>query len=314
MRIVLSFVLTVSGVVGAASPAFASKSNATIKASAKSAVQGSTVTLTMTAKKFKTKRWSIQVKKDGAWTTFCDGKPKKGKLKCKGTLPLEGTNSFRAECFWCNNFKTVYSAKATIKGTPAIGSPKNPAAMGTYLALGDDTSKAGDLAVNSVNWNATATYCSNFTNEKVQYESASDPCAASTAKPEICEPTCDIYEVNFEAWKPKTAIPNPAFTGNVISVGLTYVQSKGGSDRVPSVKLRQSDGSIVDSMYSHPGSTNPVGFYETYEATIQSVAITRNAFFTVSKAVSSGNVVVSGYDFGQYPTRGLYEEAWLAAN
>ena len=186
--------------------------------------------------------------------------------------------------------------------------------MGTYLALGDDTSKAGDLAVNSVNWNATAAYCSNFTNEKVEYESASVPCAASTAKPEFCEPTCDIYEVNYEAWKPKTAIPNPAFTGKVISVGLTYVQSKGGSDRVPSLQLRQSDGSVVDSMYSHPGSTNPVGFYETYEPTIQGIAITRSAFFTVSKAVSSGNVVVSDYDFGQYPTRGLYKEAWLVAN
>lgn len=315
MRFIISLALAISGVVGAASPALAAKPPATLKASAKSAVQGSKVTVTMTATKFKTQRWYLQVNVDGTWQNFCDGKPKKGKLKCSGVLPLEGKNVFRAECFWCTkDLKTVYSSKATIKGSPAPGSPKNPVAIGQSLALGDDKNKAGNLVVNSVNWDATTSYCSNFTNEKVEYAEATDPCAASSVKPEICEPTCSEWELKDKAWKPQIAIPNPAFTGKVMSVGLTYVQSKGGSGYVPSVKIRQSDGNVVDSMYSHPGSPDPAGFYDAYEATIQGVGITRNAFFIVSKTVSSGNVVVNDYSFGQYPTRGLYEEAWLKAN
>lgn len=307
MRIVISLALAISGVVGVASPALAAKPPATLKASAKSAVQGSKVTVTMTATKFKTQRWYLQVNVDGTWQNFCDGKPKKGKLKCSGVLPIEGKNVFRAECFWCNNFKTVYSSKVTVKGSPAPGSPNNPVAIGQSLALGDDKNKTGNLVLNSVNWDATTSYCSNFTNEKVEYSDASDPCTVSSPSP-------GIFESTYDAWKPQIAIPNPAFTGKVMSVGLTYVQSKGGSGYVPSVKIRQSDGSLVDSMYSHPGSPDPAGFYDAYEATIQGVGITRNAFFIVSKTVSSGNVVVNDYSFGQYPTRGLYEEAWLKAN
>ena len=309
MRIFLSVVLAISGVIGAASPALASKSNATLVASAKSAVQGSTVTLTMTAKKFKTKKWYIQVKKDGSWVSFCEGKPKKGKLKCKGTLPLEGTNSFRAECFWCNNFKTVYSAKATIKGTPAIGSPGNPAATGTYLALGNDTNKEGDLAVNTVSWNATTQYCSKFTNDDVRFGDATDPCSVSSADP-------GYGDAGRDAWKLQSSIPNTAYAGKLVSVAVTYLQSKGGSGDFPGFQLRQTDGSYIDplSIYSHPGSGNTAGFYNDNEATIQGVSVSRTAYFEVSKSIASGHVVVNSYGFGEYPTRGLYEEAWLVAN
>jgi hypothetical protein len=307
MRIILSVVLAISGIVGAASPALASKSNATLTASAKSAVQGSTVTLTMTAKKFKTKKWYVQVKKDGAWVSFCEGKPKKGKLKCKGTLPLEGTNSFRAECFWCNNFKTVYSAKATIKGTPAIGSPGNPAAMGTYLALGDDTSKVGDLAVNTVNWNATATYCSNFTNEDVRFEEVTDPCKVSSEFP-------GYSSSNLAAWEATISIANPVYAGKVVSAAITYLQSKGGSGYVPAIEFRQADGSYLSNIAYHPGSEKPSGFYDEYETTIQGVVVTRTAYFEVAKSISNGHIVANDYSFGRYPTKGLYNEAWLAAN
>lgn len=309
MRSIISIALAISGVVGAASPALAAKPPATLKASAKSAVQGSKVTVTMTATKFKTQRWYLQVNVDGTWQNFCDGKPKKGKLKCSGVLPSEGKNVFRAECFWCNNFETVYSSKTTVKGKPAPGSPKNPVAIGTPLALGDNKNKVGNLVVNSVIWDATTSYCNNFTNEKVEYSDAGDPCTVSSPSP-------GIFESTYDAWKPKIAIPNPAFTGKVMSVGLTYVQTKGGSGYVPSLEIRQSDGSLVSSIssYSHPGGSKPVGFYDEYEETIQGSEKIRTAFFIVSKTVSSGNVVVNDYSFGQYPTRGLYQEAWLKAN
>jgi hypothetical protein len=305
MRIFLSFVLAITGIVGVASPAFAAKAPATLKVSKETATQGSKVTITMTAKKFKSKRWYIQVKVNGDWQTFCDGKPKKGKLKCSGTLPLEGTNLFRAECFWCNNYKTVYSSKSKIKGKPASGSPKKPAAKGKFLSLGDDSNKRGDLAVNSVNWNATAEYCARFTNDDVQYEEFSDPCIASSTYPGYSSP-------DLASWEATSAIPNSGFGGKVIAIGITYLQSEGGSGNVPALKFRQADSKYVDSIRYHPGLDDPVDIYNEDEATIQGVRVKRTAYFEVAKRISSGHVVANDYNFGRFPTRGLYEEAWFA--
>jgi hypothetical protein len=305
MRTFLSFVLAISGIVGAASPALAAKAPASLKVSKKSAIQGSKVTITMTANKFKTKRWYVEVKVNGEWQSVCNGKPKKGKIKCAVVLPLEGNNVFRAECFWCTkNLDTVYSSKATIKGKPASGSPKNPAAFGKNLALGNEDNKVGVLRVNSVNWNATSDYCKKFTNGDVEYEDAVGPCKVSSEDP-------GYFEDGRDDWEQKPSVANKAFSGKLVAVKMTYKQTKGGSGYIPEFELRQSDGSYVSLKVFHPGFEVPSGFYETSEATIQGVAVTRTAYFEVAKRVNSGHVVVKDYGFGEFPTRGLYSEAWL---
>ena len=118
-------------------------------------------------------------------------------------------------------------------------------------------------------------------------------------------------DASYDSWAATSAIANSSYTGKLVEVSLSYTQLSGGSDYIPDVQFRQTDGSYVDSVLSHPGSTDPSDFYRSYEDTIQGVAVTRLAYFEVASSVNSGHVVIQGYSFGQFATRGLYSEAWM---
>lgn len=305
LRTVIAIALAFGGILGTVSPANAAKAPAKLSASASTATQGTKVTITMTASKYKSKYWVISYKKDGEWNSFCSGKPKSGKLKCSGTLPLEGTNTFRASCTWCtSSFGNAYTSTLKIKGKAAPGSPKNPVAKGSYLTVGTDSKKVGIIKVNSVNWSAASSYCSRFTNDDVYYLTQPAPCMISTTRP-------SYSDASYDSWAATAAIANSSYTGKLVEVSLSYTQLSGGSDYIPDVQFRQTDGSYVDSVLSHPGSTDPSDFYRSYEDTIQGVAVTRLAYFEVASSVNSGHVVIQGYSFGQFATRGLYSEAWM---
>jgi hypothetical protein len=314
MRLILSLALAISAIVGASAPASAAKAKATLTVSPTSAIQGNKVTVTLTAAAYTGYSWSIQYYADGDWDTFCYGeaKTKKGVLKCVGLLPLEGNNTFRAQCVYCGaSFETVLSNKKVIKGKPAPGSPKNPVAKGKFLDVGDDTKKKGILKLASTNWNAASEYCSQFTNSDVEYyNSTIDPCAVSSSKPDYSDPA---YDANYDVWKLQAAIANTSYVKKLVSIKVTYKQTSSGSGYVPGLEFRQANGSYIDSFDSsdYPGSETPVGFYDSYEKTIKGSAVARTAYFEVAKNISSGHLTIRGYDFGEFATKGLYTEAWM---
>ncbi len=316
MRIILSLVLAVSAIVGASAPASAAKAKATLTVSSASAFQGSTATVTLTGAAYTGSYWDIEYYADGTWNEFCWGKSKtkQGVLKCVGPLPLEGSNTFRASCDYCGpSFETIFSNKKVIKGNPAPGSPKNPVAKGKFMDVGESTKKIGVLKLASTNWNATVEFCRNFTNYDVYiFGSSTGPCRTSSVRPEICEPTCDEWQVLDDRWKPRTAVPNPSYAKKLVSIKLTYKQTSSGSGYVPDLEFRQANGSYVDSLDSsdYPSSEAPEGLY-FYEKTIKNSAVSRTAYFAVAKSISSGHLVIRGYDFGRFATKGLYEEAWM---
>ena len=314
MRLILSLVLAVSAIVGASAPASAAKAKATLTVSPTSAIQGNKVTVTLTAPAYQGFNWSIQYFSDGDWDDFCYGqtKTKKGILKCVGLLPLEGNNTFRAQCVFCGaDFGTVLSNKKVIKGKPAPGSPKNPVAVGKFLNVGDDTKKAGVLKVAKPNWNAASEYCSKFTNDDVDYLD-SGPCTVASVEPEFCEPTCDEYSQLNSAWNLQASIPNPSYAKKLVSIKVTYKQTSSGSGYVPELEFRQTNGTYVDSLDSgdYPGFETPEGFY-FYEKTIRNSAVVRTAYFEVAKNITSGHLAIRGYSFGEFATKGLYTEAWM---
>ena len=317
IRLILSLVLAGSAIVGASAPASAAKAKATLTVSPTSAIQGNKVTVTLTGAAYSGQYWQIQYYADGEWKEFCYGKSKtkKGVLKCVGLLPLEGSNSFRASCYWCGpSLETIFSNKKVIKGKPAPGSPSNPVAVGKFLNVGDETKKVGVLKIAKPNRDAASEYCSKFNNYDVYISSSStSPCIPSTPRTEVCEPTCDEWQLRDDAWKLEIAIPNPSYAKKLISINLTYKQTSSGSGSVPGLEFRQANGSYVESLdlSDYPGSETPVGFYDAYEKTIKNSAVARTAYFEVAKNISSGHLAIRGYSFGQFATKGLYEEAWM---
>jgi hypothetical protein len=317
IRLILSLVLAGSAIVGASAPASAAKAKATLTVSPTSAIQGNKVTVTLTAPAYTGQLWEIKYFADGQWKEFCEGKSKtkKGVLKCVGLLPLEGNNSFQASCFWCGpSLEEIFSNKKVIKGKPAPGSPNNPVAVGKFLNVGDDTVKKGVLKIAKPNWNAASEYCSKFTNADVRNPAAvNDPCAVASVEPEWGDTSYEEYAAIRDPWKLEIAIPNPSYAKKLISINLTYKQTSSGSGSVPGLEFRQANGSYVESLdlSDYPGSETPVGFYDAYEKTIKNSAVARTAYFEVAKNISSGHLAIRGYSFGQFATKGLYEEAWM---
>lgn len=316
IRLILSLVLAGSAIVGASAPASAAKAKATLTVSPTSAIQGNKVTVTLTGAAYSGRYWVIQYYADGDWERFCagDAKTKKGVLKCVGLLPLEGNNTFRAYCDYCSaSYETVFSNKKVIKGKPAPGSPKNPVAVGKFLNVGDDTKKVGILKIAKPNWNAASEYCSKFTNADVRNPAAvNDPCAVASVEPEWGDTSYEEYAAIRDTWKLQAAIPNSAYSKKLISIKLTYKQTSSGSGTIPGLEFRQTNGTYQPNLYlsGYVGAT-PVGFYQDYEKTIKGSAVTRTAYFEVAKNISSGHLTIRGYDFGQFATKGLYEEAWM---
>jgi hypothetical protein len=313
MRLILSLVLAVGAIVGSAAPASAAKAKATLTVSPTSAIQGNKVTVTLTAAAYTGYSWSIQYYADGDWDTFCSGevKTKKGVLKCVGLLPLEGNNTFRAQCVYCGaSFETILSNKKVIKGKPAPGSPKNPVAVGKFLNVGDDTKKVGVLKVAKPNWNAAREYCSKFTNDDIYSSSSSQPCTVASVEPEWGDTSYYEYTAIRDTWKLQAAIPNPSYSKKLVSMKVTYKQTSSGSGYIPDLELRQTNGRYVDSLDLHPGFETPEGFY-FYERTIRNSAVVRTAYFEVAKNITSGHLAIRGYSFGEFATKGLYTEAWM---
>jgi hypothetical protein len=312
MRLILSLALAISAIVGASAPASAAKAKATLTVSPTSAIQGNKVTVTLTAPAYTGQFWEIKYFVDGQWKEFCDGKSKtkKGVLKCVGLLPLEGNNSFQASCFWCGPSE-IFSNKKVIKGKPAPGSPKNPVAKGKLLNVGDNTKKVGVLKLTSTNWDATSQYCSKFTNINIYVSSDNtnnDPCSVSSTFPGWFDP-------GYDAWINLPATKNPNYAKKLIAVSVTYKLTSSGSGNgyIPGMEFRQTNRIYVDSFDStdYPGTDVPLGFYDTSETVIRNSAESRTAYFEVAKNITSGHLAIRDYDFGQFATKGLYQEAWM---
>jgi hypothetical protein len=315
IRLILSLVLAGSAIVGASAPASAAKAKATLTVSPTSAIQGNKVTVTLTGAAYSGQYWQIQYYADGEWKEFCYGKSKtkKGVLKCVGLLPLEGSNSFRASCYWCGpSLETIFSNKKVIKGKPAPGSPSNPVAVGKFLNVGDETKKVGVLKIAKPNWNAVAEYCSRFTNNDVYMESSTAPCTTSSVRDETFEPTYDEWVLKDDAWKLQTAIANPSYAKKLISIKVTYKQTSAGSGRMPGLQFRQTNGTYQNDLNfsGHIGKA-PVDFYKEDEKTIKGSTVIRTVYFEVANNISSGHLAIRDYGYGSFATKGLYEEAWM---
>jgi hypothetical protein len=97
----------------------------------------------------------------------------------------------------------------------------------------------------------------------------------------------------------------------LISVTIYYKQTSSGSGYLPGLEFRQTNGIYMDYLNSHPGFKTPSTFYDEYEKTINGVAVARTAYFAVAKNTSKGYLTVRGYTYGEFATKGLYQEAWM---